>query len=207
MEISEVGNYQAIQNSFLNFSAALSARGHLWILNSRKNVKQITSSNKENTILSSPYVLFLIRWNYAMKLYGVVDVQIYVFLTSVLVWGKWSASCPGRFAPRERAPCTYRIRGWVVLRSGLDDVDRGEILPLLGLEIRSLGLPARSRLTLIFDILAIQFCNGSEGNDAIARRFDITKLHDDYELWIWIAVRPVMAYRRYHDSSNQGYLN
>jgi hypothetical protein len=31
-----------------------------------------------------------------MKVYGVVDVQIHVFLTSALTGGEWSASCTSR---------------------------------------------------------------------------------------------------------------
>jgi hypothetical protein len=41
-----------------------------------------------------------------------VEVQLYAFLTSALDGGEWSASCPGRFTPRERAPSTHLIRGW-----------------------------------------------------------------------------------------------
>jgi hypothetical protein len=40
-----------------------------------------------------------------MKTYVEVDVYIHVFLTSVLVKGEWSASCPGRFNPRRKSPC------------------------------------------------------------------------------------------------------
>jgi hypothetical protein len=49
-----------------------------------------------------------------MKAYGGVDIQILVFLTSVLVGGEWSASSPARFTARERAPLPigYKI-GWV----------------------------------------------------------------------------------------------
>jgi hypothetical protein len=59
-----------------------------------------------------------------------------LFLTSALVGGEWSTSCPSRFNPGERAPI------WVGPRIGLDDVER-TILPLAGLELR---LP-RPRLT------------------------------------------------------------
>jgi hypothetical protein len=45
-----------------------------------------------------------------MKMYEAVDVQNHSFLTSVLVGGEWSASCPGRFTPGERAPSTH-LRG------------------------------------------------------------------------------------------------
>jgi hypothetical protein len=42
-----------------------------------------------------------------MKKYGGVDVQIHVFLTSVLVVGERSASRPCRFTPGERVPATH----------------------------------------------------------------------------------------------------
>jgi hypothetical protein len=34
-----------------------------------------------------------------MKVYGGVDIQIHVSLTSVLDGDEWLASCPGRFTP------------------------------------------------------------------------------------------------------------
>jgi len=33
-------------------------------------------------------------------------------LTSALDGGEWSASCPGLFSPRERAPGTYWYFSW-----------------------------------------------------------------------------------------------
>jgi hypothetical protein len=80
-----------------------------------------------------------------MKTYGGVDVQIHIFLTSALVGGEWSASRPGRFTPRERAPGTHWIGGWVGPRAGLDDVDKRNFLTLLGLELRPIGRPSRSQ--------------------------------------------------------------
>jgi hypothetical protein len=68
--------------------------------------------------------------HYAMKAYGGVDVWIYVFLTSVLAGGEWSASRPGLFTPRERTPGTNWIGGWVGPRAGLDDVEKRNFLPL-----------------------------------------------------------------------------
>jgi hypothetical protein len=38
-----------------------------------------------------------------MKAYVGVDVYIYIFLTSALAGGEWSASSPYRFTPGERA--------------------------------------------------------------------------------------------------------
>jgi hypothetical protein len=39
-----------------------------------------------------------------MKEYGGMDVQIHIYLTSVLAGGESSASCPGRFTPGEKSP-------------------------------------------------------------------------------------------------------
>jgi hypothetical protein len=46
------------------------------------------------------------------------------FLTSALDEGEWSASRPGRFTPRESAPCTHWIEGWVGPRVGLDAMEK-----------------------------------------------------------------------------------
>jgi hypothetical protein len=43
-------------------------------------------------------------------------------LISALDGGEWSASRPGRSTPRERAPGTYWIGGWVYLRAVLEAV-------------------------------------------------------------------------------------
>jgi hypothetical protein len=45
------------------------------------------------------------------------------FLTSALDGSEWSASCPGRFTPGERAPGTHRVGGWVGLKAGLSCVE------------------------------------------------------------------------------------
>jgi hypothetical protein len=63
-----------------------------------------------------------------MMTYGGVDVWIYVFLTSAVVGGEWSASLPG----------------WVGPRAGLDDVEKRKFLTLPGLELGHLGRPGRS---------------------------------------------------------------
>jgi hypothetical protein len=42
--------------------------------------------------------------HYAMKTYGGVDVKNHVFLTSEIVGGEWSTSCPGCFTPGEKVP-------------------------------------------------------------------------------------------------------
>jgi hypothetical protein len=46
-----------------------------------------------------------------MKAYGGVDVEIHIFLTSILVVGEWSASGPGRFTSGEKFPFTHWIGG------------------------------------------------------------------------------------------------
>jgi hypothetical protein len=56
-----------------------------------------------------------------MKAYwGSGGIAPLIFLTSALDGGEWSASRTGRFTPRERAPDTHWIGGWVGPRAGLD---------------------------------------------------------------------------------------
>jgi hypothetical protein len=62
-----------------------------------------------------------------MKTYGGVCVEILVFLTSALAGDEWSASRP------------------VSPRANLNDVEKLKCLPLPGLELRLLGLPAGSQ--------------------------------------------------------------
>jgi hypothetical protein len=50
---------------------------------------------------------------------GYID-PFFFFLTMALVGVKWSASRPGHFIHRERAPGTYWIGGWMGPRAGLD---------------------------------------------------------------------------------------
>jgi hypothetical protein len=79
-----------------------------------------------------------------MKTYGGVDVQIHVFLTSALVGDEWSASRPGRFTLGQRAGTHLKGR-WVGSRAGLGDVKKRKLFTLSGLELRTLGRPARSQ--------------------------------------------------------------
>jgi hypothetical protein len=62
-----------------------------------------------------------------MKAYGGVEVQLHAFLTSALDGGEWSASRSDRFTPRERAPGTHWIGGWVGPRAVLDTVVKRKI--------------------------------------------------------------------------------
>jgi hypothetical protein len=70
----------------------------------------------------------------------------------ILDRGEWSASGTGRFAPRERAPGTHLIGGWVGPRAGLDTVVTRKI------SSSSQGLnpdhPARSPALYHFAVLA-----------------------------------------------------
>jgi hypothetical protein len=59
-----------------------------------------------------------------MKTYGGVDVYTHIFLTSALVRGECSASCPSRFNSGERVPGIHWIGGWVGLRAGLDEIEK-----------------------------------------------------------------------------------
>jgi hypothetical protein len=66
-----------------------------------------------------------------MKAYWGMEVQNHAFLTSELDGGEWSTSRTGRFIPRERAPGTHWIGGWVGPRAVLDAVvKRKNILPV-----------------------------------------------------------------------------
>jgi hypothetical protein len=75
-----------------------------------------------------------------MKAYGGVDVEIHVFLTSLLAGGQWSASRPCRFTPG-----AYWIGGWVGSRTDVDDVEKRKIFTLPGHKLRTLGRPALSQ--------------------------------------------------------------
>jgi hypothetical protein len=59
-----------------------------------------------------------------MKVYGAVDVQIHIFLASAQARSEWLVSRPGRITPKERAPGTHWIRGWVGPRAGLDNLEK-----------------------------------------------------------------------------------
>jgi hypothetical protein len=56
---------------------------------------------------------------------------------------EWSSSRPGGFTPRERAPITHWIGGWVGPRTGLDTGEEKNSQPLLGLEPTIIQLVAQ----------------------------------------------------------------
>jgi hypothetical protein len=81
-----------------------------------------------------------------MKAYGGVDVWIHIFLTSgIVVAGELSASRPAALPPGERARGIHWIGGWVDPRAGLDDAENRKFFTLPGLELPTLGRPARSQ--------------------------------------------------------------
>jgi hypothetical protein len=82
--------------------------------------------------------------HYELKAYREVDVQIHIFLISVLV-GEWSGSRPGHFTPVERSPDTHWVGGWTWPRTGMDNVEKRTFLTLPGLELRPFGRPAHSQ--------------------------------------------------------------
>jgi hypothetical protein len=69
-----------------------------------------------------------LKEHHNMKAYWGVEVQLHAFLSSVLDGGEFSASHTGRFTPRERAPGTHWIEGWVGPRAGLNTVVKRKIL-------------------------------------------------------------------------------
>jgi hypothetical protein len=62
-----------------------------------------------------------------MKAYWGVEVYLHEFFISSLSWREWSVSRAGRFTPRERAPGTHWIGGWLDPRAGLDAVVKKKV--------------------------------------------------------------------------------
>jgi hypothetical protein len=70
-----------------------------------------------------------------------------VLLTSALDEGEWSASQLRRFTPGERVAITHWVGGWVGPGTGLDDMEKRNVLPVPGLELRPLIQHVASRYT------------------------------------------------------------
>jgi hypothetical protein len=68
--------------------------------------------------------------HHALKTYGGLEVQLHA-----VDEGEWLLSRPGRFTPKERAPGTQWIGGWVDLRSGLEAMEGDESLALPRIEL------------------------------------------------------------------------
>jgi hypothetical protein len=97
----------------------------------------MTSTGKGKAVLVLNY--------HAMKTNGWVEVHFHQSWNQHPKQAEWSASRPFYFTPGERSPGIHWIGGWVNPRAGLDDMDKIKFLTLEGLELRSLGRPARSQ--------------------------------------------------------------
>jgi len=71
--------------------------------------------------------------HHTTKTYRGVEVQLFASLTSALDGSEWSASRPGRFNARERAPGTHWIRGSVGRIAGVDTVGKEKIIHFIAL--------------------------------------------------------------------------
>jgi hypothetical protein len=79
-----------------------------------------------------------------MKTYGVTEVQIHLFLISVLDGGDWSASAPTEIPPGKEPSGTHGVGGWGVLQSQPGPYgEETNLLPLLEMEPQCLGRLAR----------------------------------------------------------------
>jgi hypothetical protein len=96
-------------------------------------------------------------------------------LTSALDGGEWSASRPGRFIPREKAPGTHWVGGWVGPKA---------ILDLVLKRIPSPRWESNSR-TPIFHPVAYSLHRPSY-HGSIQSITDIVKLQ---QWWIWSQLR------------------
>jgi hypothetical protein len=82
--------------------------------------------------------------HHAMKTYWGSGGIVPRIFSSARDGGEWSASRPGRFTTRERAPSTHCTGGWVGPRAVLDTVVKRKILSPAGnrtLEHRSPNIP------------------------------------------------------------------
>jgi hypothetical protein len=86
------------------------------------------------TILPFEATYYMVKlslcFNWEPRHNGVLGEWRYSFthsLTSALDGGEWSISRPGRFTPRERAPGTHWIGGWVGPRAVLEAVVKRKI--------------------------------------------------------------------------------
>jgi hypothetical protein len=80
-----------------------------------------------------------------MKIYVIVDIYIYVFLTLTLFGGEWSASRPGHFTPWDITLDIYWIEALAGPRTGLNNMEMRKRFPLLVLELQPLRRPSHSQ--------------------------------------------------------------
>jgi hypothetical protein len=83
--------------------------GYFWQLKVSKDVPVLNKAPRHEGVIG--------QWRYSST----------HSLTSALDRDEWSASCPGRFTHRERAPGTHWLGGWVGPRAGLDAVVKRKI--------------------------------------------------------------------------------
>jgi hypothetical protein len=105
----------------------------------RHNMGQNCTIRGERGVLPPPLPGFL---DIQMPTYGGVDACIHIFFTSALTGGECSASRPCRFTPDERTCGIHWIGGWGGPQSRYGRRGEEQILPLLGLELHVLALPA-----------------------------------------------------------------
>jgi hypothetical protein len=99
-----------------------------------------------------------------MKMYGGSGCIYTHFIDRVIIAVEWSASHPGRYTPG-----THWIRGWVVPRVGLDDIEKRKFLTLPGLEhsLYRLHYPGH-RITVPWDVTV---CSANVSDVTIASVF------------------------------------
>jgi hypothetical protein len=101
---------------------SLETFGYTFVCSNENNGTYLAFTISE-FILYIKVKLSLCFFNWAPRHEGVLGEWMYSSthsLTSALNGGEWSASCPGRFNPREGDPGTHWIGGWVGPRAGLD---------------------------------------------------------------------------------------
>jgi hypothetical protein len=92
-----------------------------WTLNSVFGVRNSSAVLWRSTVSLYKGEVFPVHQQSTMpwRRIGEMEVQLHALLTSALVEGEWSAWHPGQFIPRERAPGTHWIGGWVGSRTSL----------------------------------------------------------------------------------------
>jgi hypothetical protein len=122
--------------------------------------------------------------------------------SSTMPWrhkGQWTASSPGHFNPRERAPGTHWIECWVGPRADLVDMKKWNLLILPGLKPTHLGHPAHSQL--LYWLYVNKY------------RTELKKSHNCPYLWSWYTTTWKSRIRwqgfskeRAHRNSNRTYF-
>jgi len=107
--------------SYLAHRKVVHLQLHLVKQNNMKYIKHMCTCKGEGKIVP---VLF---FSWALHHEGILDEWRYSSthsLTLALDGGEWLASCPSHFTPKEKAPGTHWIVGWVGPRAVLDALMR-----------------------------------------------------------------------------------